>query len=46
MTREQEEFQECDCTQCNKQNYIHRKMFRRLPVINGALDLRPDLKES
>lgn len=57
MTREQfenntnwkmtfEEYQKCDCTQCNKENCIHREAFRRVPVIDGGLGLCPNLKES
>ena len=57
MTREQfenntnykmsyEEFQKCDCTQCDNKDCIHRNAFRRVPVIDGGLGLCPNLKES
>ena len=41
-----EEFQKCDCTQCNNKDCIHRDAFRRVPVIDGGLCLCPNLKES
>ena len=41
-----EEFQKCDCTQCDKKDCIHREAFRRVPVIDGGLGLCPNLKES
>ena len=41
-----EEFQKCDCTQCDKKDCIHRNAFRRVPVIDGGLGLCPNLKES
>lgn len=57
MTREQfknntswkmsyEEFQKCDCTHCDKENCVHRNAYRRVPVIDGGLELCPNLKES
>lgn len=57
MTREQfenntnwkmtyEEFQKCDCTQCDKTDCIHREAYRRVPRIDGGLGLCPNLKES
>lgn len=41
-----EEFQKCDCTQCDKKDCIHRNAFRRVPVIDGGLSLCPNLKQS
>ena len=41
-----EEFQKCDCTQCDKKDCIHREAFRRVPVIDGGLGLCPNLKQS
>ena len=41
-----EEFQKCDCTQCDKKDCIHREAFRRVLVIDGGLGLCPNLKES
>ena len=40
-----EEYQRCDCTQCNKKDCIHRNAFRRVPVIDGGLGLCPNLKK-
>ena len=40
-----EEFQKCDCTQCNNKDCIHRDAFRRVPVIDGGLCLCPKQKE-
>ena len=56
MTREQfenntnwkmtfEEYQKCDCTQCDKKDCIHRNAYRRVPRIDGGLGLCPNLKE-
>lgn len=56
MTREQfenntswkmsyEEYQKCDCTQCGKDNCVHRGTYRRVPVIDGGLGLCSNLKE-
>ena len=41
-----EEFQKCDCTHCDKENCVHRNAYRRVPVIDGGLELCPNLKES
>lgn len=38
-----EEFQKCDCTQCDKENCVHRGAFRRVPRIDGGLGLCPNL---
>lgn len=40
-----EEYQKCDCTQCDKKDCIHRNAFRRVPVIDGGLGLCPNLKQ-
>lgn len=55
MTREQfldtnwkssyEEYKKFDCTQCNRENCIHRNAFRRVPEIDGGLGLCPNLKK-
>lgn len=39
-----EEYQKCDCTQCDKENCIHREAYRRVPKIDGGLGLCPNLK--
>ena len=39
-----EEYQKCDCTECDKENCIHRDAYRRLPGIDGGLGLCPNLK--
>lgn len=41
-----EEFQKCDCTQCDNKDCVHRNAFRRVPVIDGGLGLCPNLKQS
>lgn len=41
-----EEYQKCDCTQCKRENCIHRGCFRRVPEIDGGLGLCPKLKEN
>ncbi len=41
-----EEFQKCDCTQCDKMECIHRGAYRRVPHIDGGLGLCPNLRES
>ena len=38
-----EEFQKCNCTQCDKENCVHRGAFRRVPRIDGGLGLCPNL---
>lgn len=40
-----EDFQKCDCTNCNKKDCVHRGAYRRMPVIDGGLGLCPNLKE-
>ena len=56
MTREQfenntnwkmsyEEFQKCDCTQCDKKDCVHREAYRRVPRIDGGLGLCPNLSQ-
>lgn len=39
-----EEFQTCDCTQCNRK-CIHKEAFRRVPIIDGGLELCSKLKK-
>ena len=39
-----EQYQKCDCTECDKEDYIHRDAYRRLPEIDGGLGLCPNLK--
>ena len=39
-----EDFLKCDCTQCEKENCIHRGAYRRVPKIDGGLGLCPKLK--
>lgn len=41
-----EEYQKCDCTQCDKKDCVHRGAYRRVPRIEGGLGLCPNLKES
>lgn len=41
-----EEYQKCDCTQCDNKDCIHRNAYRRVPRIDGGLGLCPNLKES
>lgn len=41
-----EQYQKCDCTECDKADCIHRDAYRRLPEIDGGLGLCPNLKES
>lgn len=38
-----EEYQTCNCTECNKEKCIHREAFRRVPTIDGGLGLCPNL---
>lgn len=38
-----EEYQACDCTQCEKTSCIHRDTYRRVPRIDGGLGLCPNL---
>ena len=39
-----EEYQKCDCTECDNADCIHRDAYRRLPEIDGGLGLCPNLK--
>lgn len=39
-----EEYQKCDCTECKKEDCIHRGTYRRVPEIDGGLGLCPNLK--
>ena len=41
-----EEFQKCDCTQCDKEKCPHRKAYRRVPHIDGSLGLCPNLEKT
>ena len=41
-----EEYQKCDCTECKREECLHRGAYRRMPVIDGGLGLCPNLKES
>ncbi len=38
-----EEYQKCDCMQCDKKDCVHRDAYRRVPVIDGGLGLCPNL---
>lgn len=40
-----EEYLKCDCTNCKRENCIHRGAYRRVPKIDGGLGLCPKLKE-
>lgn len=39
-----EQYQKCDCTECDKADCIHRNAYRRVPEIDGGLGLCPNLK--
>lgn len=39
-----EEYQKCDCTECEREKCIHRDAYRRVPEIDGGLNLCPNLK--
>ena len=39
-----EEYQKCDCTECKKEECLHRGAYRRLTEIDGGLGLCPNLK--
>ena len=39
-----EEYQKCDCTECDKADCIHRGAYRRVHEIDGGLGLCPNLK--
>ena len=39
-----EEYQKCCCSECDKEDCIHRDAYRRLPEIDGGLGLCPNLK--
>ena len=38
-----EEYQLCNCCECNNKECIHRDAFRRVPEIDGGLGLCPNL---
>lgn len=40
-----EEYNKCDCSQCNDRLCNHRHAFRRVPKIDGGLGLCPRLNE-
>lgn len=39
-----EQYQKCDCSQCKRENCVHRDAYRRLPKIDGGLGLCPNLE--
>lgn len=39
-----EQYQKCDCTECKKEDCIHRNAYRRVPEIDGGLGLCPNLR--
>lgn len=39
-----EEYLRCYCPDCNEENCIHRDSYRRVPQIDGGLELCPHLK--
>ena len=39
-----EEYQKCCCSECRRENCVHREAYRRLPEIDGGLGLCPNLK--
>lgn len=39
-----DEFNKCDCPNCNKKDCMHRDAYRRVPRIDGGLGLCPNLK--
>lgn len=39
-----EEYIKCYCPECKRENCIHRDTYRRLPEIDGGLNLCPNLK--
>ena len=41
-----EEYKKCCCSECDRENCIHRDAYRRLPEIDGGLGLCPRLKEN
>lgn len=38
-----EEWQKCNCEECEKENCIHRGAYRRVPKIDGGLNLCSNL---
>ena len=40
-----EEYKKYYCPECKRENCIHRDAHRRLPKIDGGLNLCPNLKE-
>lgn len=41
-----EEYKKCYCPECEKKDCVHRGAYRRMPIIDGGLELCPRLKES
>lgn len=39
------EYLACHCPDCTRMDCIHRDAFRRLPKVDGGLELCPNLKE-
>lgn len=39
-----EEYQKCYCPECEREECPHRGAYRRVPEIDGGLDLCPNLK--
>ena len=39
-----EEYQKCYCPDCDRENCPHRETYRRVPEIDGGLNLCPNLK--
>lgn len=39
-----ETYQKCDCTECKRENCIHRGAYRRMPIEVGGLGECPNLK--
>lgn len=40
-----EEYKKCYCPECKREDCIQRDAYRRLPEIDGGLNLCPNLKE-
>ena len=40
-----EQYQKCYCPKCSRENCIHRETYRRLPKIDGGLELCQRLTE-
>ncbi len=41
---EYEQYLKCYCPNCKKENCVHRETHRRLPRIDGGLELCPNLR--